>query len=213
MRKLFSLFFHYFYHSLAWSYDIVADLVSIGRWNTWRLACLPYVRGPNVLEIGFGTGHIQVALIKNGYIVFGLDESRQMAMLAKKNIQPQQHQTGLCRGLAQSLPYSPNSMDSVVATFPSDYILQKITLSEIYRVLNSSGRLILVPMAWIDGATIPDRLANWLFHVTGQTSRKNNCPEKYLAPLLNEAGFHMEIIREKAEQSTVLIIIAEKSGR
>ena len=213
MRKLFSLFFHHFYHSLAWTYDIVADLVSIGRWNTWRLACLPYVRGPYVLEIGFGTGHIQVALSKNGYIVFGLDESRQMAMLARKKIQTQQFQTGLCRGLAQSLPYSHNSMDCVVATFPSGYILEKQTLDEIHRVLKSSGKLILIPMAWIDGTTIPDRLANWLFHITGQTSRRIDYPEKNLSSLLDEAGFHMEIIREKTAQSTVLIIIAEKFVR
>ena len=40
MRKLLRFFFHHFYHNFAWTYDFVAALVSVGRWNEWVFAAL-----------------------------------------------------------------------------------------------------------------------------------------------------------------------------
>ena len=40
------------YHELAWSYDIVADLVSAGQWDAWRRSVL----GPGAGHGGGGTG-------------------------------------------------------------------------------------------------------------------------------------------------------------
>ena len=73
--RLVALGFHLLYHELAWTYDMVSWLVSFGAWRKWQQSALPYVRGPAVLELGHGPGHILVQLAGAGYTVVGLDRS------------------------------------------------------------------------------------------------------------------------------------------
>src|SRR5512143_1827971 len=86
LRRFLRLFFWHFYHGFAWTYDVVAAVVSIGRWNDWVRAALPYVEGARVLEIGHGPGHLQLDLRQTGRQVMGLDESRQMGRLARNRL-------------------------------------------------------------------------------------------------------------------------------
>ena len=41
--------FRLLYYELAWTYDLVSWLVSLGEWVRWHRAGLPFVQGPNVL--------------------------------------------------------------------------------------------------------------------------------------------------------------------
>ena len=61
--------FHQFYHSFAWTYDFVAAVVSIGRWNDWTRTLTPFVQGTEILEIGPGPGHLQRLLRDKGLFV------------------------------------------------------------------------------------------------------------------------------------------------
>jgi SAM-dependent methyltransferase len=54
-----------------------------------------------------------------------------------------------CRARAEALPFPGACFDSVVSTFPSEYIIAPATLSEIRRVLRPGGRLVVVPAGWI----------------------------------------------------------------
>lgn len=209
MRKLLRLFFHHFYHSFAWTYDLVAAVVSVGRWQEWVFAALPQVRGPRVLEIGFGPGHLQVELNRRGFRTFGLDESRQMIRRAQANLARKQLPAALSRGYAQFLPFAADSLDSVVATFPSEYISDQVTLAEIRRALKPSGRLVLVPLAWIGGKSLTDRFAKWLFRVTGQSEEITDSLEGRIRSLLAGAGFRVEMIQTEIRHSTVLVVVAE----
>src|SRR5512133_3257339 len=133
MRKILRLFFYYFYHGFSWTYDFVAAIVSVGRWKECVFASLPYIQGARVLEIGFGPGHLQVELNRRGFTTFGLDESRQMIRRTQAALARNRLPAALLRGYAQFLPIAKNSLDSVVATFPSEYISDRLTLAEIRR--------------------------------------------------------------------------------
>src|SRR5207245_3250452 len=50
----------------------------------------------------------------------------------------------IIHGLAQHLPFSDASFDTVVSTFPSEYIYDPDTVAEVERVLRPGGRLIVV---------------------------------------------------------------------
>jgi len=209
MRKLLRLFFHHFFHSFACTYDLIAAIISIGRWKEWGFAALPHIRGPRVMEIGFGPGHLQVELNRQGFHTFGLDESRQMIHRAQANLTRNRLPVALSRGYAQSLPFADDSLDSVVATFPSEYIADRLTLAEIRRVLKPSGRLVVVPMAWIWGKSFTDRVAKWLFRITRQSEELTDNLEGRIKSLFAEADFQVEIILTEIRHSTVLIVVAE----
>src|SRR5512135_8808 len=86
LPTLLSTFFHLLYHQLAWCYDLVAAMVSLGRWQMWVECALPYLEG-RVLEIGPGPGHLQDAMHKRGWLAFGVEESWQMCRQVGRRMQ------------------------------------------------------------------------------------------------------------------------------
>ncbi len=213
MRKFLQHFFYHLYHSFAWAYDFVAAIVSVGRWQAWVFAALPHLRGSRILEIGFGPGHLQVELQQRGFHAFGLDESWQMVWRARNKLRQKRLPSALLRGYAQFLPFATGSLDGVVATFPSEYIANQLTLAEIKRALQPSGRLIIIPMAWMWGKSLADRVAKWLFRVTGQAEGFPETFESQLNTLLTESGFRVEVSHTEIRHSTVAILIAEKHSQ
>jgi SAM-dependent methyltransferase len=97
-------FFKLLYHQLAWSYNGVAAIVSLGSWQTWILSTLPYLPGPRVLEIGFGRGNLQAALYPRVAWSVGIDESRQMVEFTHKKLRKAGYHPNLIRGDVFSLP-------------------------------------------------------------------------------------------------------------
>jgi ubiquinone/menaquinone biosynthesis C-methylase UbiE len=213
VQKLLRFFFHHFYHAFAWTYDFVAALVSIGRWKNWVFTALPFLAGPRVLEIGFGPGHLQIGMRKKGLIAFGLDESRQMGRMALARIKSSGFPVSLSRGYAQRLPFGAACFDEAVATFPSEYIYDPQTLAEVYRVLKPGGKFVVVPMAWIQGRKLWERLAAWVFHITRQSVVLTEAAEGRVRTYFTAAGFRVSLLRVELLQSTVLVIMAEKSNK
>jgi ubiquinone/menaquinone biosynthesis C-methylase UbiE len=207
MRKFMRFFFHHFYHALAWTYDFVAAVVSIGRWKDWGRAALPHLRGKRVLEIGFGPGHLLVEMNRSGFQTAGLDESPQMIRQAKRNLSWNNLPVALSRGYAQFLPFASDSFDSVVSTFPSEYIADPRTLAEVRRVLKEEGRFVIVPAAWTGGKSLLERGSRWLFRVTGQSGQGL---EARITDFLAEHGFSAICSQVDIRHSTVLVVVAEK---
>lgn len=212
LQKLFSrflkIFFSLLYHQFAWTYDWVAISVSLGRWNDWVMAVLPYLIGPDVLEIGHGPGHLQVAMHKQWRQVVGIDASRWMNRIAFSRIACFDFIPLLVNGYAQFLPFRNAAFNQVVATFPTEYIADPRVLSEIHRVLTTRGTLIILPIAWITGGCWYERLASWLFRITGQAPEWDD----YFLEPLKSAGFQVEISRQSIRSSIVLIIRAAKQA-
>src|SRR5512137_187881 len=86
LKSGFRLGFHLLYHQFAFTYDAVAWLVSLGKWQAWGRTALGRVRGPRVLEVGHGPGHLLIALARSGWRPIGIDLSPQMIHLAQQNI-------------------------------------------------------------------------------------------------------------------------------
>lgn len=199
-------FFKLLYHPLAWSYDLVAWMVSLGKWKAWVLSILPDLPGPSILELGHGPGHLQASLAKKGITIFGLDESRQMGFLAKRRVQRAALQPRLVRGWAQWLPFPSASFHQVVSTFPSEYIFDPRTLSEVSRVLRPGGCLVVIPVAWLTGESWLERLIASLVHIAGQTPEWD---EQNLAPF-TQVGFTASVERREMASSQLIVIIARK---
>lgn len=228
MKTLLRFFFRLLYHQLAFTYDLVAGTVSLGRWKDWVLSVLPFIQGHRILEIGHGPGHLQRELLERNLLAVGLDESAQMGQLAKYNLirflraktaTPRSSvfnyaQIRLTRGISQSLPYPAESFDTIVSTFPSEYIFDPKTLVEAQRVLTPNGRLIILPQATIMGRGILDRAMALLFRVTGETppNLSEILEEKSRKPMA-AAGFEVQVHEVNIKSSLVFIMVATKSSR
>ncbi len=206
------LFFRLLYHTFAWTYDLVAWVVSFGRWKDWVRSVIPFLEGTRILELGHGPGHLQRFLLDLGLLPFGLDESPQMGRLARAGL----HHLGytkiaLTRGLAQALPYASQTFDTVVSTFPSEYIFDRHTLHEAYRTLKEGGRLVILPFAWITGKNALDRFLSWLFKVTAQTppDALEVIAQRLTQPVAS-AGFKVEIRQVETQASLLLLVLARK---
>jgi ubiquinone/menaquinone biosynthesis C-methylase UbiE len=209
------LFFDLLYHPLAWTYDLVAWMVSLGRWKDWVKCVTPFIEGTRVLELGYGPGHLQRILLGLGLLTVGLDESRQMGNLAKRRLSRSGYtKFNIIRGLGQNLPFPPETFDTIVATFPTEYIFENPTTSEVWRTLKNGGRFIVLPVAWVTGEGILDRFAAWLFRVTGQApSDLSKESSSQLTKPFTEAGFQVESKLLEVKSSRVLIIISIKNRK
>lgn len=229
MRTLLRFFFYLLYHPFAFAYDLVAATVSMGRWKEWVLSVLPFIEGIHVLEIGHGPGHLQRALLSRGLFAVGIDESAPMGRLAKRNLrralnsQPRHDpqtsiqrsdyaKTRLIRSLAQELPFPSGCFETVVATFPADYIFNPITLQEASRVLVPGGRFVILPGASILGRGLMDRLMAFIFRITGETPANLSkvLQERSREPL-SKTGFTVEFHELEIRSSLVMIVVAKKS--
>jgi ubiquinone/menaquinone biosynthesis C-methylase UbiE len=209
LGRLLRFFFALLYNPLAWTYDLVSWTVSIGQWRRWQQAALPYVPPGPVLEIAHGTGNLLLDLHRAGHTPLGLDLSPAMGRLARRKLRAHGVAVPLLRGQVQALPLASQSFASLIATFPTDFILDPQAVAEFYRVLRPAGRLIIVPVAHITGPALPDRWARWLFRVTAQAS------EAWLEPLNRlyaPLGFSVRVERATLPRSVVTVIVAEKSA-
>ena len=203
IQRFMRVFFNLLYHSFAFAYDLVAATVSFGKWNDWIHGILPLIEGTRILELGHGPGHLQRILLDHGLVAVAIDESAPMGILAKRRLGSSQK---LTRALAQKIPFASESFDSIVSTFPSEYIFDAQTLSEVHRVLRSSGRLIVLLAAWPNNP-----LLAWLFKVTGESpsdvyeSVKLKIQEKFA-----QANFKLEIQIVEVKSGNLLFVIAQK---
>ena len=195
------LFFNLLYHPFAFTYDLIAAIVSFGHWKDWVMTVLPFIEGTYILELGHGPGHLQRVLLDLKIDSVAIDESAQMGTLAKRRLGSSRK---LTRALAQQLPFKNNTFDTVVATFPTDYIFNADTVFEIKRCLSDGGRLIFLPVAWPKSLPL-----KWLYRVTGESPSELNeaLLARFKQPFIN-AGFKIDIQIIEVKSSTVLIIIA-----
>lgn len=236
MKTILRFIFKLLYHQFAFTYDLVSATVSLGRWKDWVISILPFIEGPLVLEIGFGPGHLQRILLSRGLIAVGIDESWQMTRLAKYNLRKQQTsevqivsgfqrqssiqpqsgytQINLTRGLAQRLPFPDQSFNTIVATFPAEYITASETLNEVRRCLSDGGKFIVLPVAIQIGRGFLDRAMAWLFRVTHQSPVDpiEMVHEKLREPFV-KAGFEVDIQELYVKSSLLLVIIALPRSR
>jgi ubiquinone/menaquinone biosynthesis C-methylase UbiE len=213
--------FSLLYNQLAWSYDAVSWFVSLGAWRNWQRSSLPYIRGQKVLEIAHGPGHMLLELYQAGFQVTGIDLSSQMGRIAKRRVTGVHAPIPILRSSAQALPFAPQTFDSILATFPSEFILDPLTLQAAHRSLKTDGVFIIIPEAQFTSRSVLVKAVDWLFKVTGQ--RNADLPSGDLSTQLekdrlqsimetfNTSGFSLKIETVSQMNSKVTVLIARKT--
>jgi ubiquinone/menaquinone biosynthesis C-methylase UbiE len=181
------------YHGFAWVYDFAAWIVSAGKWNDWiRSAGELALEGP-VLDMGCGKGILLQFAAQKGIPAVGIDESPQMLRYARRLLSS--GDARLVRGVGQSLPLKTGCFRHLTATFPAPYIFELSTLTEIRRVLEPGGNVIILLTAEVTGSSLHERIIRFFSGLFGFGYISETVQDSIQKPF-REAGFmaHMEWI-------------------
>lgn len=227
--RLCKIAFESLYGPLAWAYDWVSRTFFLGQWQLWQRTAIPFLKGERVLEVGMGTGDMQVSLEKAGFRVWGIDLSPQMLRQARAKSRRLGVTFNMCRARAQALPFPTGCFDSIVSTFPSEYIADPQTLSELSRMLLPGGRLVIVPGGWLAPKDVSGKALEGLARVVyGYKAEKSvggdflrrveqgKATAAWIAALkggMAHAGFYISVHTASNERGACLIVVAEKDDQ
>ncbi|GER88289.1 hypothetical protein KDW_24510 [Dictyobacter vulcani] len=133
-------------------YRFASTVPFAGQWRVWQGLVLSRIRGQDILELGCGLGDLLADMLEAGYMCRAVEHSPQMVAAARSTLHKRQVgiDAWIIQGSAQQLPFSNQTFDTVVSTFPSEYIYDPDTISEVERVLRPGGRLIIIEGAHLE---------------------------------------------------------------
>ncbi len=201
--------FRLLYNEMARTYDFVSWVVSLGEWRRWQRTALGFLNVPEgacLLELAHGTGNLQIDLRTAGLTSVGIDLSAEMGRIARRKLLRQRIAPELVRGTAQALPFPSGSFPAVVSTFPTEFIMDPVTIHEIWRVLAPGGHLVVVASGVLTWGGAARAALEWAYRLTGQRGPLPAEPlESYRA-----AGLVVQQETVEHRRSETLVFVAHK---
>jgi demethylmenaquinone methyltransferase/2-methoxy-6-polyprenyl-1,4-benzoquinol methylase len=139
------------FNNIAPKYDFLNQVLSLGIHKGWRRKAIRMLAAENprtVLDIATGTGDFAIEAMKlNPEKVVGVDISEGMLKLGieKMNKLGLSHKIELKAGDSENLAFPDNSFDAVTVGFGvRNFENLEKGISDIYRVLNKNGTLVVL---------------------------------------------------------------------
>jgi ubiquinone/menaquinone biosynthesis C-methylase UbiE len=202
---IFRCLYRLLYGNLAYSYDTVSRWISAGEWVRWQAMALTHLIGPKILDLACGTGTLLPRLKEFGELSLGVEISPQMLAIANAKRSLVKGGVGLVRASAARLPIKTSMLSTVIITFPPYGLATPGTIGEIHRVLDISGRLVIVAHAFLHNTSLMARVRNALLE-----SGREHWQLERLQEMLRGAGFASRLITEHTDMSSVWIVLARK---
>lgn len=204
IRRFMGWFFERLYTHWAWAYEFVAGVVSLNRWWDWARAAAAPLPSGRLLEIGFGTGRLLAEMSRQTTVV-GVDQSAEMAGIARRRVLDFGGEPLITRAHAGQLPFAANTFDGAYSSFPSEFAFQEATFRSLARVLKPGSEYSMVIVAVLAGHGILERVMRWLFRVTGQAGPTDPVLWESRVPA---AGFRLVVETLEIRRSRVVRIRA-----
>src|SRR5260370_5545647 len=114
-------------------YRFASTVPFAGQWRVWQRLVIPRIHGMDVLELGCGLGDLLADMLQAGYRCHAIEHSPEMVAAARQTLRRRKvgQPALVIQGSAQHLPFSDMSFDTIVCTFPSEYIYDPDTISEV----------------------------------------------------------------------------------
>ncbi len=202
------------FDSVAESYDVMNDLMSLGIHRFWKrhfVGTAGVTTGQRVLDLAGGTGDIAALLSKavgQGGEVFLTDINEAMLGVGRRRLDDRGIVGNLRYAIAnaEELPFASRSFDHVTIAFGLRNVTDKpAALREMHRILRPGGAAHILEFSQVRPEPIRklyDRYSFGLLPVMGRLvagdpdsyqylaeSIRKHPPQKELAAMLRDAGF------------------------
>ncbi len=132
------------FDGVAKRYDLVNDLLSLGRTKAWRKAATKIIApapGMQILDVAAGPGSSSEPLHKAGATVFATDFSEGMLAVGRKS----RPYLNFSKADALNLPFEDNRFDVVTISYGlRNTVDYPKALAEALRVTKLGGRMVVV---------------------------------------------------------------------
>lgn len=188
---------HYFYHDrrLQGFWSNIAELDAF-------IKRVP--KGGGVLDAGCGSGYVAEVLENHGFKVTGIDISRRMLELAKKNAP----RSSFLRMDLTKLKLPRQSFDGVICLYSIIHVPRRShlgVLRNFHRVLKPRG-ILAIHMGWGDHVGVE---ADWLG--SGVPMYWSHFDKETNLSLIGKAGFHVASAKPSRQRDgTHLFVVAQK---
>ncbi len=169
------------FDGVARRYDIVNDLLSLGRTKAWRRAATQIIApapGMKILDLAAGPGSSSEPLHKAGATVFSTDFSEGMLAQGRKS----RPYLNFSKADALNLPFEAESFDLTTISFglrnTVDYAK---ALAEALRVTKAGGRIVVVEFSHPTWAPFRSLYLGYLMRALPAIARKTaSNPDAYI---------------------------------
>ena len=140
------------FDNIAPYYDLLNRLLSLGIDTIWRKKAIQELKASNpkkILDVATGTADMTLEMIRQlqPEKIIGMDISREMLDIGVEKIKKKgfEHIVSLESGDSENLRYEDNTFDAVTVAFGvRNFENLEKGLSEMYRVLNKGGKVVVL---------------------------------------------------------------------
>ena len=169
------------FDGVAKRYDIVNDLLSLGRTKAWRRAATKIIApipGMKILDVAAGPGSSSEPLHKAGATVFSTDFSEGMLAQGRKS----RPYLNFSKADALNLPFDAESFDVTTISFGLRNTVDYPTaLAEALRVTKKGGRMVVIEFSHPTWALFRGFYMRYLMRALPAIARKTaSNPDAYV---------------------------------
>ncbi len=140
---------------IAKTYDSLNHLFSLGIDRLWRRRAAKSLtkKHAKLLDVSIGTGDLAMAIIKHGKADFvtGIDLSEEMMRIGKRKVEKKGYidRISFQQANAEQMPFRDGAFSAVTCGFGvRNFKHIDLGLSEMYRVLQQDGELVILEFAY-----------------------------------------------------------------
>ena len=158
----------------------------IGLWDVEQFICQKYLHASirSIFDVGCAAGRVAILLAEKGFLVSGMDLSKEMIIQAKKNAISRNLSKALkfFVGDMTQLPLCHKSFDCLVIMYVSigmviGFEKRNKAFREFHRVLKTNGILIFCVHSFLYPGVLGKNWINWIrIEIEKRIKKKNLAP-------------------------------------
>ena len=210
------------FDSVASSYDIMNDLMSIGVHRLWKEALIDWMAPrPNQIlaDLAGGTGDVSLKFLeRGGQFAHVIDINEQMLAAGRKRrvMNKFQERLNWLAGDAQDIPLADNSVDRVTIAFGLRNVPDRMrALNQIVRILKPGGRFCCLEFSHVKNPILSSVYDEWSFNILpklGQLVAGEAQPYQYLVESIRRFPTEAELCSMMADTGMAQIKVRNLSG-